>query len=1575
MECDRARALAKSLSCDDDADESWLEFARALRANANAISAPSTLTFDDAHAVDRDRDSIAFAIYAFARASLRGLRGKMFAVERATRDARASRARRASSGSHAREFAVNVDVDDCGDAFDVDFPPLLDHSAKARSVRRNLATQMASNANANASSNASSSSSSNASSTATATANEGDFPVDASDMLTRMTLNDDSHGERTKPRRVAPTKVTLEVASASASASELETSANVASARRVEHRVMNDVAHARRIAPTMVSRLSDDEWGRGSSRAMSSSGAATPNARLRSVSTSPNASTSVSRTTFSITTGADERMFLSDDVKAPTPVALGRGVERLATLHAAALEAGFPLDLSPELAGLCQLLGVPRELEAEDEDFEESVHASVRVRTGGEAHAYACAVLSRAPTLTCALGEGMLETLAESSVLAAHAPALHAKVVRELGIARVASSECERAYDLGGRGGAKLYGFDVFDALAKEEAGVANRTNVRGGRVVSSAEERIIEHNRERTRDAFYAFLRSSTSRAQGLGQDASVATRARALIANTHPANIQWLADLFVARLSQSSAVGETDEELGKSITPARLSRLHERIVGSSNTSEQPSTSGRGAGAGAGRGRGGRSNRAVGRGRGDASSSSGATATDFAPTRGFGADSAKEMPSFAGLFPPALQPYVRFIETTDSHKFCVALKRSLIAALHAFDPNSVSMSDSKSSRDSPSAGQTERMLAAHAMGSFLGVLTFGVAAGSAATVFPTTACPVQGIDLIGTLDRATARGELVVSVPWVLAFVRFLMWDGESLQAPYYLETLAYLRAMAASPSLQPSAQGFNSVRMCLRAVLANGLSVAAPVTTAQANDWNADDIAAPPPPPLAVVPALPSTSSHTSRAYGDPLASWGSSWARLASANASAIANNPDAALESPSREEVRGEASNAPDLSRVGVDRRYVETVCPSFDRAIKTIRQRDETERVLQESLDRAKVSVHEEPTMETPPPPAGAPRRVQAQPQRLEPTSVVKPSAPTRAFGSFEPTSDLSPTFGAVSPSAAQQPTLVAAVAPDSKSSSATEIKHALQRAFLQSHPGLRRLVDFAVDAATLAAVDDATAAVTEGAVANAQASVQAAAAVAAAKVMNSAKKSADALSHATVEDAWTPEFERSVERAAMAATREVIAAVAAVAAEDAGARAAAAVAALSGAGAARDAKNTASSSAATRAACGIAADAASFAAGDRVRRTLPFELHARIASDARRLLRVALNHAKDATSTKDDGASTSYADDEPVAHAKQSSIEAEYATIAASAIASAFASASKWPAGSLLAECSSLRHVTTTCADALTLSRSISSVIDCIRKVLEQDAKFSRAHVSRKKPIMANGSDKLIPDSRPGEKLAATLASFSRAFIKLLLAAPQNALSKTTKEKFAEEGWGIARDDVCAGVTTTLVATFRAAAPALDLFAVLAPPDATNPWHRVYGELFAPELWLGALREFPESPFAQKRVELIFADVLVELPRRRFACRAFSTLIDEAGKHAGYAGYVLCIRTAIRFISAVCKKSTFDAEEASEMSAFAESLGERCVAVGERHLARRAQASARTSQCGSIYANIKTNAC
>ena len=81
---------------------------------------------------------------------------------------------------------------------------------------------------------------------------------------------------------------------------------------------------------------------------------------------------------------------------------------------------------------------------------------------------------------------------------------------------------------------------------------------------------------------------------------------------------------------------------------------------------------------------------------------------------------------------------------------------------------------------------------------------------------------------------------------------------------------------------------------------------------------------------------------------------------------------------------------------------------------------------------------------------------------------------------------------------------------------ESATAATLRVKHALQRAFLSQRPALHRVVDFAVDAAALAAADAASAAAAGPAVMGAAAAVGAAATAAAAAATPGAQ----------LEDAW-----------------------------------------------------------------------------------------------------------------------------------------------------------------------------------------------------------------------------------------------------------------------------------------------------------------------------------------------------------------------------------------------------------------------------------------------------------------
>jgi hypothetical protein len=127
------------------------------------------------------------------------------------------------------------------------------------------------------------------------------------------------------------------------------------------------------------------------------------------------------------------------------------------------------------------------------------------------------------------------------------------------------------------------------------------------------------------------------------------------------------------------------------------------------------------------------------------------------------------------------------------------------------------------------------------------------------------------GVDVLRSLRRSAASGDLLVTAPWALAFLRFSAWDADAFHAPEVLAPLAWLRAARDSGRLRPSprrgprrrdsiaavsssaekaekaesdesdespargAFAFGRAHLTLRAVLARGLDFVAPVTDAQ--------------------------------------------------------------------------------------------------------------------------------------------------------------------------------------------------------------------------------------------------------------------------------------------------------------------------------------------------------------------------------------------------------------------------------------------------------------------------------------------------------------------------------------------------------------------------------------------------------------------------------------------------------------------------------------------------------------------------------------------------------------------
>ena len=684
-----------------------------------------------------------------------------------------------------------------------------------------------------------------------------------------------------------------------------------------------------------------------------------------------------------------------DDCKAPHSP-LVRSAVIAARLHAATLSV-CP-DVSREIAPLVRLLAMPRSLAADHPN-------DGWIRTGTAAHAYAASVLADAGRVVLAVGESALAALAASASLRKLRPRLHASLVRELGLCRIAARQAQasssnRVNSWGGVNGdgssSTSHAGVMLPAPLMAAAGPLPPLKGGGGGGVvgggagfgGAVNTQAAYRNREKARDALYAMIRevagsssgggvnlSSGSCGTGFGGTGALGDRARSLLTSVRVENTRWFAELMVSRLVQAAAAGEADEELAAAVAPARLSRLHRRLTGESGGGS--GGGGGDSGRGGGGGRGGRGGFRGGRGGGRGGRGGGHVHDD---------DAGHDAPSFACLFPPAQRPYVRLIEAADSHRLASALVRALVAALHALDrhakppepfrkcpetveaeddsgrkfiaePNTLSPGGVIPSDAAPvgvsvgtgglsgyggGGGTTERMLAARAVAGVLGVLAFGSGASGAGVANERSLAPPPGVDLTGALVRATKHGELVVTVPWVVSFLRFLPWDAEAATARVYLEPLAALRRMLRSPALAPDAKAggvdggggfFSTPQMALRATLAGGLGAETPTTPAACVAFARDLAAAagnksapPPPPPCASLPSLPATEWRLGLDVGtrtgtredeDPLRDWGAAVAATPEREASD--QNPHPSATTPASASLYPETP--PDLSRGG------------------------------------------------------------------------------------------------------------------------------------------------------------------------------------------------------------------------------------------------------------------------------------------------------------------------------------------------------------------------------------------------------------------------------------------------------------------------------------------------------------------------------------------------------------------------------------------------------------------------------------------------------------------------------
>jgi hypothetical protein len=1441
-------------------------------------------------------------------------------------------------------------------------------------------------------------------------------------------------------------------------------------------------------------------------------------------------------------------------VSVATCFALPAPLVSLAALHGAAIGAGVLPDLAPEMAFLCDVLATPLDVVRVDaersggenvargDDSTEKNKLKLVIDSGSVARRYAALVLSRSERAPHASGEKALGALCASAALRRHAPALHASLVRELGAMRRREGDGEVSGD-GDGDGTRGETFSCSFAAASTEGGsgevdsarsmdaidAAGPAPPRGGGGVAggaggfggAANTEKAYRNREKSRDALYARLRSLAADGGGVGSiggaggvgggvpgahrhaaggarggrggssrggHSDVAhgfgsrEKAYELLNGVLPENTRWFAELFVSRLARAAAVGEADEELGAAVGPARLSKLHKRLTGESVSASAAAASSENA-------------------SGAASSSSSATPSDaggsnfdfgrnredrrappFASSRRTNAEThTLSVSSFACLFPVAQRPFVRLIESLDSHRLAQALQRALVAALHALDPNArarltsssdddgddedrVDGSDSDArgsdSEDETSAetyrarlktrekkinaieaddasfppltlspggvvpsppdrktrretkranavgigigigigmqggGVTERALAARAVAGVLGVLSFGSGAAGAGATSAAALSPPPGIDPATALTRASKIGGLLVTVPWVCSFYRFLPWDAEAATAACHLEALATLRLLRTSDALHPASLKFGAPAMALRAVLASGLSVAAPTTPAARAAFAKD---ASPPPPLASMPSLPPTRRDPN-AYSKP--------------------SKPS----KPSTEAAFG-----------SVDRRYLEWACPSVDAAAARLARAAAAESVSRTKDAKATrgvvgdkgsgatilfIASSSPPTTPFRVAPDDASFAFAAHKSSSEetrfPTSgrtafpaiataFPEPSTPAREEKNADvldaKTPGKSPVLGSVSKTrrvvASRVENVSSGFSMENVSSTSVsaetrldgasrttkeeragrakqnahvkleKTERALQRAFLARRPATRRVVEFVADAAALAAADAASAVAADDAAKKADAAVTTAATTAASA----------APSGCAPDDAWSPALEDAVERAAMAAARDALAPASRRAAEDAARRAAAATEALlvprrkSETSGSAETTTTRLEQEVTSAAAAASADAARIAASDRVRRTLPFEIHARVQSAARAKLRAALAEARSAKralgASRDEKASDKNAPEtaeEPLATPRESFPENAHASRVSSATEELVARTRGDASAEIGFDANDARraaealHVallattgakqsatvssttvssTTTCDDDDAFLAAVASLADALAASL-----FHAPPKKKSADIVNEGTERL--SAREWDDAADAAASFT-TFASRYLVTRKETWSRTRTEKTC---W--------------------------DAFA-RAFFDPTTCWVR-------------HMSSHPESPHTQKAAEVttpvFFSKILnsfrVEERDERVAVeeavsRAFrETLVavadgDDENKRVGCVGVAVALRAGAALAEVLCSSPgerdasdsrLQDARETELFFLFRE-LTRVCAERGERRTARRVENAAR----------------
>lgn len=157
---------------------------------------------------------------------------------------------------------------------------------------------------------------------------------------------------------------------------------------------------------------------------------------------------------------------------------------------------------------------------------------------------------------------------------------------------------------------------------------------------------------------------------------------------------------------------------------------------------------------------------------------------------------------------PRAMGVYAEFLDAADSARLNLLLKREMTAKLLELN----------SSTGAAASAFSERVLASCTLAFFLGLMSHS---GSYEAGMYDTLLAVTCVDLCQALNQAWQDQSLVLTVPWVVEFLRPLMNDPTAVHSPVIRATLLKLKALRRVPQLQAKHAAFNLNRMCVRAVL----------------------------------------------------------------------------------------------------------------------------------------------------------------------------------------------------------------------------------------------------------------------------------------------------------------------------------------------------------------------------------------------------------------------------------------------------------------------------------------------------------------------------------------------------------------------------------------------------------------------------------------------------------------------------------------------------------------------------------------------------------------------------------